>query len=180
MCPWAEEMLEPMMLRAMADHPKLDGDTVLLVDVSASMDGELSAKSVMTGMDAACGLAVLAREICQSVQVFTFSAHAAQVAPRRGFALRDAIMHSQTHDGTYLGKSLDAIEGYVGKPHRLIVFTDEQAHDTVREPFAPHAYMVNVAPYKNEVGYGRWVRVNGFSDAVVRWIVEYEKLESRT
>ena len=33
----------------------------------------LSAKSQLTRMDAACGLAILLRQICDDVQVFTFS-----------------------------------------------------------------------------------------------------------
>ena len=56
------------------------------------MDYALSAQSEMTRLDAACGLAILAREICDEVEVFTFSNDVVKVPPRRGFALRDAIV----------------------------------------------------------------------------------------
>jgi len=36
-------------------------------------------------------------------------------------------------------------------------------------------YMVNVASYKNAVGYGNWNRIDGFSEAIVDYIIEYEK-----
>ncbi len=54
-------------------------------------------------MDAAAGLAVLLREIAEEVSIYTFSDALAAVLARRGFALRDAIVHSQPHGGTQLG-----------------------------------------------------------------------------
>ena len=51
----------------------LQGKTRLLVDVSGSMDAPMSARSEMRRLDAACGLAVLAREIGEDVEIFTFS-----------------------------------------------------------------------------------------------------------
>lgn len=57
---------------------------------------------------------------------------------------------------------------------RLIVITDEQSHDRVREPHARLAYMINVASNRWGVGYGRWVHVDGFSEGVIRFIHEYE------
>jgi 60 kDa SS-A/Ro ribonucleoprotein len=61
-------------------------------------------------------------------------------------------------------------------PHdRLIVITDEQATDgAVGDPVAKHAYMVNVASYKNGVGYGKWTHIDGFSEGILRWINEFE------
>jgi hypothetical protein len=54
------------------------------------------------------------------------------------------------------------------------VITDEQSHDAVPDPVAPLAYMINVASYRNGVGYGRWVHIDGFSEQVLRFIAEYE------
>ena len=62
-------------------------------------------------------------------------------------------------------------------PHdRLIVVTDEQSHDTVADPRAGKAYMVNVASARNGVGYGRWTHIDGFSEAVLGFIREHERL----
>ncbi len=64
----------------------------------------------MTRLEAACGLAILAREICEKVEIFTFSNDVAKIPPRRGFALRDAIVASQPHAGTYLGKAVKQVD----------------------------------------------------------------------
>src|SRR6202012_483292 len=106
--------------------PRLPGRTRLWIDVSGSMFAPLSAQSEMTRAEAACGLAILAREVCETVEIFTFSNTVVKVPPRRGFALRDAIIGSQPHGGTYLGQAVREIDA---KGTRLIVFTDEQSHD---------------------------------------------------
>ena len=165
-----EPELETAMIKSVKDHVRLPGRTRLLIDVSGSMFTPLSAQSEMTRAEAACGLAILAREICDEVEIFTFSDKVVKVPPRRGFALRDAIINSQPHSGTWLGKAVAEIDR---KGDRLIVFTDEQSHDHVPEPKA-RGTMVNVASYQHGVGHGAWTRVNGFSEAVVAWIAASE------
>jgi 60 kDa SS-A/Ro ribonucleoprotein len=166
-----EPELESAMLKSLKGLVRLPGRTRLLIDVSGSMDHPLSAQSEMTRMEAACGLAILAREVCDEVEVFTFSNDVVKVPPRRGFALRDAIVGSQPHGGTYLGKAVTEIDR---KGDRLIVFTDEQSHDPVPNPRA-RGTMVNVASYQHGVGYDAWTRVNGFSEAVIAWIAASEE-----
>ena len=49
-------------------------------------------------------------------------------------------------------------------------------------PDADVAYMINVASYKNGIGYEKqWVHIDGFSEAVVRDIIaaESERLTNR-
>ena len=166
-----EPELEKAMFRSLEGHAKLDGETRILVDVSGSMDAPLSARSEMTRLDAACGLAVLAREICEDVEIFTFSNDVKKVPPRRGFALRDAIVQSQLHGGTELGKAVKEVDR---KGVRLIVITDEQSHDPVGAPKG-NATMINVASYRNGVGAGDWTRIDGFSESVIDWIIATEK-----
>lgn len=168
--PDLEKELEHAMFRAIEGHARLAGKTRLLVDVSGSMDGAISARSEMRRLDAACGLAVLAREICEDVEIFTFSNDVKKVPARRGFALRDAIVHSQPHGGTELGKAIGQVDR---KGTRLIVFTDEQAHDVVPAPKGV-GYMVNVASYQHGVGHGPWQRIDGFSEKILDWIISVE------
>jgi hypothetical protein len=165
-----EPELESAMLKSLAGQTKLPGLTRLLIDVSGSMDAALSTQSEMARLEAACGLAILAREVCEKVEIFTFSEKVKKVAPRRGFALRDAVVGSQPHASTFLGKAVKEIDRSGG---RLIVFTDEQSHDQVPAPRG-RGYMLNVASYQNGVGHGDWLRVNGFSDAVITWIAATE------
>lgn len=166
-----EPELESAMLKSIKDHARLKGRTRLLIDVSGSMDAALSRQSEMTRLEAACGLAILAREICEKVEIFTFSNDVAKIPPRRGFALRDAIVASQPHAGTYLGKAVKQVDL---RGDRLIVFTDEQSHDKVESPLGL-AYMINVASNQHGVGNGPWRRVDGFSEAVIAWIAASEE-----
>jgi len=106
--------------------------------------------------------------------VFSFSDNLVEVPARRGFALRDAIDASQRHNGTYLGKAVEELNRRAGhNPYerydRLIVITDEQAHDSVPKP-KDTGYVINVASYKNGVGYGAWMHIDGWSEAVVEYI----------
>lgn len=163
-----EEALEQVMLKSVTSAEKLSGKTVVLVDVSGSMTAPLSRRSEMQRTDAAYGLAVLLREIAEKVAVFSFSDSLVEVPVRRGFALRDAIDSSQLHNGTYLGKAVEELNRKK-KYDRLIVVTDEQAHDTVPAPKG-RGYVINVASYKNGVGCGKWTHIDGWSESVIEYI----------
>ena len=173
--PQWEDKIEKLMFTAVKDREKLSGRTVLLVDVSGSMDsGTISSKSELRAIDVACGLGILARELCEDIAIYTFSDKDVLVPSRRGFALRDAIIKSQPHNGTYLFKSIDSIVKKE-KADRLIVITDEQSHDSGKYPYAKN-YVITVGPYKNGVGYGKnVVRIEGWSDAILDYILQTEK-----
>jgi 60 kDa SS-A/Ro ribonucleoprotein len=173
--PQWEPELEQAMLRALdgkldgkgGEGPsRLPGKTVLLVDVSGSMDAPLSRRAEMRRNDAAYGLAILLREIAEQVSVYTFSDKLVRVPSRQGFALRDALNASQPHSGTYLGRALGELDE---KYDRAIVITDEQSHDAVPNPRA-RGYVINVASFQNGVGYGKWVHIDGWSDSVIEYI----------
>jgi hypothetical protein len=174
--PQWEPTLERAMFRALERRDtgegaaRLAGRTVLLVDVSGSMVAPLSARSTMLRTDAAYGLAVLLSEIAEKVSIYTFSDACVAIPPRRGFALRDAMELSQRHSGTRLGAALD----FIREPYdRIIVITDEQSHDRVGAPHG-RGYMINVASARHGVGYGPWTHIDGFSEAVIDYIREFE------
>lgn len=173
--PQWEAEIESVMLKCLEKHEKLPGHTVLLIDVSGSMDGQLSGKSEVTGIDAASGLAILLREICEKVSVYTFSNATKLVPARHGFALRDAIKDSQPHSGTETVKAIDIINKSTDYD-RLIIITDEQSHDSIKDPKSK-GYVINVSPYKNGIGYGKWTHVDGFSEATVDYILASEKMD---
>jgi hypothetical protein len=172
--PQWEEALEAAMIKSLRERPKLMGETVLLVDVSGSMTAPLSHRSEMLRTDAAYGLAILLREIAERASIYSFSDKLVEVPARHGFALRDAIDRSQLHNGTYLGTALAAMQDQCD---RLIVITDEQAHDKVPAPRG-RGYVINVGSFKNGVGYGRWVHIDGWSEAVIDYIRSLEELNA--
>lgn len=182
--PQFEPAIDQALCEAIAHLPNLPGKTVVLVDVSGSMDAPLSSRSDMKRIDAACALASL---INGDVRMFSFSNQLVEVPPRRGMAGVDALIRSQPHQGTELLGAVAAINQQV--PYdRLIVITDEQAYGFDRSAFAAsnlHApkgrgYMINVASAKNGVGYGSWVHIDGFSEAVLTFVAEHERDRSGT
>ena len=171
--PELEPELEKAMFKCIETKEKLSGKTVLLVDVSSSMEGKISSKSEISCLDAACGVGMLLREMCEDITVVTFSYDCKLVPARRGFALRDAITNSQPHGGTNLGAAVNEINR-VYEYDRLIVITDEQSHDRVNNP-KKEGYMINISTNKNGVGYGKWTHIDGFSEAVIDYIKTYEQ-----
>ncbi len=167
--PRFEPVLDQALAETILEQPIMAGRTLVLVDVSGSMDAKLSAKSDLTRLDAA---ATLAAVIPGDVRIFTFSNAVVEVPARRGMAGVDAIVRSQLHGGTELGKAVKRMNEI---PHdRLIVITDEQSADRVPDPVAAKAYMINVASARNGVGYGAWTHIDGFSEAVLGYIREHE------
>lgn len=171
--PQFEDMLEAMMFRSLAGTQKLSGKTVLLVDVSPSMFGtKVSEKSDLDRYDAAAALAMLCSEVCEELEVYSFSTECVRVAPRKGFALIDAIKGSQANNGTLMGKAVKVAnsKGY----DRLIVITDEESQDKVPNPIGNKAYILNVASYKNGVNSSAWTTITGFSESCIDYIRESE------
>jgi hypothetical protein len=189
--PQWEEALETAMFGALKSQPPLAGTTALVVDTSPSMwMAQLSRKGDMDRFEAAAGLAILLRETAERVNVYAFNEKAYEVPSRRGFALRDAL--AATKNGWSRGGLAVAAANRDGYD-RIIVITDGQWHysDTTTvpnynegdpqtvspAPLTSKAYMVNVASYKNGVGYGKWTQIDGWSNSVIEYVRELEQAE---
>lgn len=175
--PRFEPVLDKAMKTAVKDMERLKGNTFVLIDISGSMDCALSRKSDLNRIDAAAALGVLICALSDSARVFTFSNGVVEVPPRDSLSLIGAIKDSQPHGGTELGKAV-ARMNKIGSYDRLIVVTDEQSWDPVPPPDG-RGYLINVATYKNGVGYGDWVHIDGFSESVVDFIQAYERENTR-
>lgn len=172
--PQWEAQIEPVMMKCLEGKERLPGKTALVVDGSGSMFGtSVSAKSEIDRFEAAAALAILVREICEQCTVVVFSNNASLVPARRGFALRDALYSQAERSGTNTQNGImkAAQEGY----DRIIVLTDEQSHQAVHNPLiGTKAYMVNVASYQNGIGYGPWTHIDGWSEAILDYVVRSE------
>ena len=181
-----EDDLQTLFFKAFESSTKLKGNTAVLVDVSGSMDYNMSTKSNMTRMDAACSLAMIAREICENPYIWSFSDETKVIPNRRGFALRDAIVDSQRHWGTQLFESVIEVCKTSKKLDRMIIITDEQAYQyrqkeayDITKKLGIPVYVLNVANYENGIGYREnWVNISGFSDKVFDYIIAREGLEN--
>lgn len=181
-----EDELQNLFFKAFEQTTKLKGNSAILVDVSGSMDYSKAGKSQMTNMDAACSLAMIAREICENPYIFSFSSSTKSIPNRRGFALRDAIVNSQSHCSTYLFESVVEVCNKTKELDRMIIITDEQANGySQREAYAITkklgipVYVLNVHSYQNGIGYrDNWVNISGFSDKVFDYVIAREGLEN--
>jgi 60 kDa SS-A/Ro ribonucleoprotein len=173
--PEFESLLDDAMQDQLKALPRLPGKTFILVDVSGSMDGtKVSAKSELDRRDAAAALAAMAAGVCEDFSVAVFTTTPTDLPQRKGMALISSIKAAPA-GGTNIGVAVAHAnkKGY----DRLIVITDEQSHDRVGGPLkGTKSYMINVAPFQNGVGNeGDWVKLNGFSESVLKWIAATEQ-----
>lgn len=142
-------------------------ETIILVDVSASMDGDR--------LKYASALAMIGREKYYNCSVYTFSTQEVKIKNIHGFGLFEAIDNSQNHSITCLNNSLKNInkkEDY----KRIIIITDEQATELdIPQAITDKSYIINVASYQKGVGYTKgYKHINGFSDKVFDYIDNIE------
>lgn len=168
--PQWEMPIDKAMLCAMKNLPKLRGKTILLVDISGSMRWSTAGKSNLTLLDAAAAMAALVAGVSERFEIYAFENNLHTVPSRQGLALVDAIKRLPS-GGTFLGGAVNEMNKL--DCDRLIVVTDEQSHDRVPDPKGK-GYMVNVATNKNGVGYHKWTHIDGWSESIVRFIVESE------
>jgi 60 kDa SS-A/Ro ribonucleoprotein len=186
--PTFEPAIDEAMLASFAEAPKLPGNTLVIIDVSGSMyGGRMSKKSDMNRALAASALGAIARELCEIPLVYATAGsdtkrqhQTEQVPARRGMALVDAIYDMRQPlggGGIFLTQVCDFLRGKVGAVDRTIVITDEQDCDVnnkaIAEPIG-RGYLINVASYRNGIGYGPWTHIDGFSERVFRFILEAE------
>lgn len=180
-CPKWEHVVDASMIQSATLKEKFKGKTLVLVDVSGSMDNMISSKSTLSLMEGACAMAILLREMCENVEIYSFSNELKLIPSRHGMALRDAIVNSQMHSGTYLGACLNLLNahGATKDVERVIVLTDEQVNDRVPKMANAKGYIINISSYQNGIkNDGSWVAVNGFSEYVIDYIYELEKSEA--
>ncbi len=189
--PGWEDVVEEMMLRCLEGQKKIAGKTVLIVDTSGSMGARLGARSEMSRMDVAAALAVLARERCEQSVIYATAGNDASrkhatmlIPPRRGFALSDFITGVDLRKkigggGIFLAQCMEQVKEEQQAADRIIVLTDEQDCDLKLNPesadaFGARNYLINVASARNGIGYRKWLHIDGWSDKVLDYIVEYE------
>lgn len=192
--PRFEDVLDQAMVAGLQNH-KLPGKTVAIIDVSGSMNGSIVSKnSDMSRMYAACALAAILRDACEQPVIYATAGNdhtrvhkTALIPARRGISLADAVAHMCAPlggGGIFLKQVMDYVGARENDVDRTIVITDEQDCAVAPEDkpanaklFSPMNYMINVASAKNGIGYGPWVHIDGWSEAVIRYISEYEKAE---
>lgn len=190
--PGYETELENALFRSISYTKKLQGTSIIVVDVSGSMGAPVSKDSEIDRLHAACAMAAIAREQCENAIIYATAGddrlqkHATTLIPsRRGFALMDAIRQSRSDiggGGIFLKQAIDFIrEKNHGDINRIIVITDEQDcdHSTIRSPdnanpFGKYNYILNVGTYACGIAYGKWTHISGFSEMFLEYVKCFE------
>ncbi len=187
---WTRE-LEDLMLRGLSLKQKLPGRSVVIVDVSGSMDKVLSSDSKMSRLDAAAAMAMLAAELCEHVDIYVTAGSdaarqhkTAQLKPYRGFALADQIKSASSSlggGGIFTRQVLEYIKpAYDKKPARIMVFSDSQDCDfpdkQTPAPFGERNYIIDVAAHTRGLAYdGLWTaEIAGWSQHFLEFIAALE------
>jgi len=189
--PRYEPQIEALMLKTMTFAQKWHGHTVLVVDVSGSMNMPISGKSDFTRMDVAGAMAILAREICSSISIYATAGsdyartHSTMILPaRRGFALSDAIRESRKEvggGGIFTRQCLDWIRDREQIPaDRILVFSDSEDCDVrgsgLPSPFGKNNYIIDVSSGQHGINYqGVWTaEISGWSEHFIPYVSAME------
>jgi hypothetical protein len=160
--------IEQALQHSLANIPSLDGRTLILIDTSGSMNGQMSGRSELKRWDAAVifGLALAAR--CEDAEVVSFSdAHqgfshwSGRVGKGQGSMVFPAIkgetllrgMERWDKGGFFIGMGTDtagAVSRHFKDHKRIIILTDEEAqtgNPYARVPDSVIKIDVNLAGY---------------------------------
>lgn len=193
---WMRE-IENLMLRGFENFPKLKGYTIFVVDVSGSMQSQVSTKSKFTRLDAAAAMTIMATECCEQIAVYatagsdTMRAHKTEkVPPYRGFGLATEIGNRLYtilgNGGIFTRQCLEFIKDREKgvTPDRIIVFSDSQDCDLpgsgVPRPFGTRNYIIDVSSEARGINYdGIWTaEISGWSEHFLQYIAEVEAQDS--
>jgi hypothetical protein len=182
-----EPEIETAMLKSLSNFDKIRGSVSILIDKSGSMDALISNKSELKRYDVACGVAMLLREVCEDISIYTFedlggwresNNQVIKVPARRGFSLREAM--GTPKGGTYMWDSIRKVASK-GKSNVMIIITDEQTSDSgcFKDANSDYLFIINVSNNERGVGYDNGlIHISGWSENVVKYIVEFLKTEN--
>lgn len=183
---WRRE-IETLMFKCAAEFPKLTGWTTFVMDVSGSMQANLSSKTEFNRLDVGASMAMLAAEMCEHISVYATAGsdhtrtHQTQMVPsNRGFALCDAItgmMPKLGGGGIFTRQCLEFIQRDSKElPDRVVVFSDSQDMDRDRsqkpKPFGRYNYIIDVSSHSHGINYdGVWTaEIAGWSENFLRYM----------
>lgn len=165
---------------AVLNVPQLPGSTLILCDMSGSMDSALSDKSQMTRVQAAALFSVALAHRCGfgNVDLVGYaSGHFVHSLQMGGSVLKQCERFTnRIGEKGYATYTEAAIRATYGAHSRVIVFTDEQSHDSPERAVPAHIpfYTFNLGGYQFS-GHGASGKNNrhalaGLSDATFRMI----------
>lgn len=184
------------MIKSYSQLPKLKGKSLIIIDVSGSMNSNLSGKSMFTRKEAAFAMALLAAQQCEDYEIVVTAGNdsrgigAHEVLPKQvyGMKLIDAINEANTRvgwGGIFTRQCLEYCQTQFPQEQfeRVIVFSDSQDCDRTNskpKPFGKYNYICDVSCHTKGIKYnGLWTaEISGFSEHFLTYIAAYEGIEN--
>lgn len=194
--PRFERQIERLMLKCLAQFPKLRGKTIFVIDVSGSMRGSISAKSQTERLHVGAMLALLAGEMADHCVIYATAGNdrarehkTVMLKPHRGFAIIEDVQTAQRSlggGGIFTRQCIEWIAAQEGDEpvERMIFFTDSQDCDHPERrtpvPFGRFNYICDVSAHAHGVAYkGVWsAEISGWSEHFLSYIAAFEGQQS--
>jgi hypothetical protein len=178
---WAAYKYAPSLewgstLEAALDHtvrhiPSLPGRTLVLIDISQSMDSPVSKNSKVRRWEVGALFAAAQAKRAENADVVLFASHSMPEPVTKTTSVLRFIERVGTRVGTIgFGTMIhDSMRKHWDGHQRVVVFSDEQGHDSysATQDVIPVIHMVNLAGYRSATlpsGPGRYT-YTGFTDA---------------
>lgn len=176
--------LETALDLSCSNIPELTGDTLVLIDVSSSMNATLSAKTQVQRWEAGALFAFALAKRAERVRVVLFGTNSKEIVVGKASSVLRSIQ-AVPSQGASLGWGTNAhpalYRHYRGE-QRVVIFTDEQVHPHASvEPQVPVLYTFNLGGYRVagfEGGKPGRHTLGGFSDATFRLMALVEQFQS--
>lgn len=192
---YADE-INTAMINSYSQLPKLKGKSLIIIDVSGSMNSRLSDKSMFTRKEAAFAMVLLAAQQCEDCRIVvtagndSYGIGAHEVLPKQiyGKKLIEAINNANARvgwGGIFTRQCLEYCQTQFPQEQfeRVIVFSDSQDCDrtnTKPQPFGKYNYICDVSCHTKGINYqGLWTaEISGFSEHFLTYIAAYEGVEN--
>jgi len=185
--------LETAMHLSVRNIPRLEGNTAILVDVSGSMNSNLSEYSSVKYVDIASLMGAISHMISDKALVIAFASRAdiRKLAPDAGiFQNMDKIQDAHVGQGTYVEEAISVLDRSEFEPDRILLFSDMQCYSqsgdnairSINRYLAnhgrPYFYSFDLAGYGTSVQPMRKEKVflfSGWSEKMLNYIALSEK-----
>lgn len=140
------QALETALETSVANVPSLKGRTLILIDVSGSMFCNISARSQAQRWEVAgiFGFALARRAESADVVAYDTSSYVLTRSTRSVLRATEELRHTGG-GGTY---TMGALNEHFKGHDRVLILTDEQAHDAGHNPAIPRIYTFNLGGYR--------------------------------
>jgi 60 kDa SS-A/Ro ribonucleoprotein len=181
--------------------PKLKGRTVIMSDLSGSMNSRLSENSEMTYREVAAVLSTLAGQFCEEFVNVGFATQMGEIKLEEGAEhtldnIR-SICQADLGYGTNAGQVFNHLKSHGVKSDNVLIFTDTQLNyggsrfgesdfDTSVKSYRQLSsdvfiYQMNLAGYSStqlDPKNARNIYMTGWSDGTLKYITEYQRLRN--